>query len=262
MEKNLNKLRRQQGLSYQTYRGLGDKSTIVNDKKPQECICKCRYDCNINFNKEMRLNLCKMYYALNDQQRQKDYICKLVREESIKRSRSVTGNQRQCNFMYFLQIDELDIRVCKEFFLKTLSISEKFVRNTISLKSLIGTFCGTDNRGKHEPWNKTPVDQVSVVRQHIASFPAVESHYTRQKSTRWYLSSDLSLQIMYDQYCATAGDNAVSFGKYRHIFTNNFNLSFHVPKKDQCSVCTKYVNLTGQSKIDFEPTYNDHLQKK
>jgi len=27
---------------------------------------------------------------------------------------------------------------------------------------------------------------------------------------------------------------------YRKIFCVNYNLSFHKPKKDQCSVCTRY----------------------
>ena len=32
----------------------------------------------------------------------------------------------------------------------------------------------------------------------------------------------------------------ITLSMYRHIFNHEYNFSFHVPKKDQCNLCTKY----------------------
>jgi len=51
---------------------------------------------------------------------------------------------------------------------------------------------------------------------------------------------------------------------YRRVFNEEFNLSFHVPKKDQCNLCTKYYTadhdgvLTEKMKDEF----NLHQQRK
>jgi hypothetical protein len=62
------------------------------------------------------------------------------------------------------------------------------------------------------------------------------------------LSSFTSLVLdgtrkMYDLYvkeCQQKGKWAVKHHKYREIFCNEYNLSFHVPKKDQCINCNDY----------------------
>ena len=38
----------------------------------------------------------------------------------------------------------------------------------------------TDQRGRHEPKNKTPEEDVQFVRAHIQSFPTESSHYCRK----------------------------------------------------------------------------------
>ena len=43
---------------------------------------------------------------------------------------------------------------------------------------------------------------------------------------------------------------------YRQIFCNEFNLSFLVPKKDQCMTCTKFANLTGDVSICAAKLYH------
>lgn len=45
-------------------------------------------------------------------------------------------------------------RTCKQFFLRTLDISDKMVRCTLGRKTH-GTFSGEDKRGRHSPKNKT-----------------------------------------------------------------------------------------------------------
>jgi hypothetical protein len=50
------------------------------------------------------------------------------------------------------------------------------------------------------PHNKTPTQDRDIVRQHIESFPTMESHYTRKDSNKQYLSCDLSIRKMVDLY--------------------------------------------------------------
>lgn len=49
---------------------------------------------------------------------------------------------------------------------------------------------------------------------------------------------------------------------YRNIFNNDFNISFFVPKKDQCDQCTAY-KLTEESKREeLNEPHIRHLQEK
>jgi len=57
-----------------------------------------------------------------------------------------------------------------------------------------------DGRGKHVPNNKTPERQLNLIRQHINSYPRMESHYCRQTTKRQYLDSSLSVAKMYEQF--------------------------------------------------------------
>jgi hypothetical protein len=62
----------------------------------------------------------------------------------------------------------------------------------------------------------------------------MESRYARKDSNQKFLSSSLNIRKMYDLYvkeCQQKGKWAVKHHKYREIFCNEYNLSFHVPKK-------------------------------
>jgi hypothetical protein len=90
--------------------------------------------------------------------------------------------------------------------------------------------------------------------EHIKSLclPAMESHYARKDSNWKFLSSSLNICKMYDLYvkeCQQKGKRAVKHHKYREIFCNEYNLSFHVPNKDQCINCNddNTVYLTRSS---------------
>ena len=85
------------------------------------------------------------------------------------------------------------------------------------------------------PANKTPPEAELEVKRHIESFPTLESHYARKDSQRKYLPGDLNVAKMYQLYVdqvKAKGKDPVSISVYRHIFNNDFNLAFHMPKKD------------------------------
>jgi hypothetical protein len=103
------------------------------------------------------------------------------------------------------------------------------------------------------------------IRDHINSFPRMDAHYTRADSNRQFLGSDLNISRMYDLYkeaCGTAATQPVKLGVYRKVFCNEFNLSFHQPRKDVCSKCERYDNAGSDEKAAIEAEYKEHLERK
>ena len=66
--------------------------------------------------------------------------------------------------------------------------------------------------------NKTPSQVLLKIREHILSFPRVESHYCRKSRGKEYLPANLSLPKMYALYKLREGENAASEKIYRKEF--------------------------------------------
>lgn len=49
--------------------------------------------------------------------------------------------------------------------------------------------------------------------------------------------------------------------QYREIVNKNYNLGFHIPKKDQCEVCHIYRNNLEPTSDD-KKSYEDHVNVK
>lgn len=62
-------------------------------------------------------------------------------------------------------------------FENTLCISNKVVINALK-ETETGGIVKQDERGKHTPTNKTPLETFENVKQHISSFLQYESHYS------------------------------------------------------------------------------------
>lgn len=59
----------------------------------------------------------------------------------------------------------------------------------------------TDKRGKHNSHHRINSDLVKQVKNHIESFPAQESHYSRSDNHgKLFLSENLSIRRMYHLY--------------------------------------------------------------
>ncbi|ELU02205.1 hypothetical protein CAPTEDRAFT_212417 [Capitella teleta] len=153
------------------------------------------------------------------------------------------------------------LHVCQISFNGTLGIKSKFVARSLLKLSKEG-IVSSDARGVHA---KPKVDEALVqgVCSHIKSFVPIPSHYCRPESNRTYLSSELSVAEMhrlYEAQCSAAGNEAVKTSTYRRIFLDNFNISFHTPKKDMCSLCEKFKNT--HDKEPLQETYDLHIQRK
>ncbi|KAJ8940472.1 hypothetical protein NQ314_010719 [Rhamnusium bicolor] len=255
-EKNIIKKKRSLGEPYES----GGKKRPA--KMPKEIDCtSCKYKCNQKFDLEYRKLLSANYWKF-DYCRQKDFILSCVKGTAPK-CRKPRTNSREPKGMsryYFFKKDEEEIRVCKSFFLKTLCISHGPVDRAFKGRNEHGSFKSPDRRGRKEPANKTPGVDIQEVKNHIESFPVMESHYCRETNQRQYLDPTLSITKMYNLYvqeCENNNKNKVSEAIYRKIFCTDYNLAFFKPKKDQCSTCEKYKN-----KLISEVEYKEHLRRR
>lgn len=83
------------------------------------------------------------------------------------------GNMRE------FEVNGKVIRVCKTFFLNTLSISQTFV-TTALIKKKSGGIVSADERGRHCHHIRVPDFVRDSVCDHISQFPIEESHYSRE----------------------------------------------------------------------------------
>ena len=56
----------------------------------------------------------------------------------------------------------------------------------------------------------------------------------------------------------------VSHAVYRKLFNEEYNFSFHVPKKDQCALCINYYRNKDQDTLAMEmkDEYEKHQSRK
>lgn len=114
------------------------------------------------------------------------------------------------------------------------------VRTTLDKLQATGVIV-PDGRGGRQGRNAVQDAQIKLMMNaHIDRCPRVESHYCRSGTTKEYLHPDLNIKKMYEMYKAANPEEHIgSEEKYRLIFESR-NLSFHSPKKDQCSLCMSY----------------------
>lgn len=258
---NVAKRKRADGLPYKS------RSKDRPAKVPQNINCsKCKFKCSDHFDENTRNELCRHYWNLDFVGR-KNLILANVSVERPKRVLAVKNKREQRAYTkkcYFMNNDA-KIQVCQNFFTKTLNIGPSVIFDAVKKRSSTGNFNAVDNRGKHEPSNKTKPQIMEEIRRHIESFPCVESHYTRKDTNKKYLAADLNIRKMYTLYkqlCQEENKEAANELTYRRVFATEYNLSFFVPKKDQCTICTNYENADEEKKTSMKKIYTEHIQRK
>lgn len=251
--KILRKIKRLSGQKYERVETKRKKEIrICPAKTVREVDCsKCRKKCSNFISNEKRQMLFQSYYELGSYARQQDYICQRIQAQPTDKRRDYKG-VKNVSSSYSFEIDGTIHSVCKRFFLATLNISEKKVRLAMQRKSAAGTFEGDDKRGRHPPANKTSQAAISGIHRHIDTYPALD---IRKDSTKRYLPSGLNVALMYRQYlefCKAKNVPKISSGVYRMVLKRDFNLAFHIPKKDHCKIGTKNSLLSAEEKVEFK----------
>lgn len=149
------------------------------------------------------------------------------------------STRRQNNAFYF-EINNEKIRVCKLFFKNTLSINDRPIRTVINKRDLHHPqFLVNDLRGKHRNHYKLDDELKESVRQHIQSIPRIPSHYCRANTTKDFIEGGLTVAELHRNYKKSRqelGMAAANYVMYNKIFNEEFNISFFIPKKDQCEL--------------------------
>ncbi|QQP40799.1 Uncharacterized protein FKW44_014967 [Caligus rogercresseyi] len=262
-KRNIKKRLRISGQSYANGKNINVPARKVKEK---DCAA-CRYKCNSNFPEPERQNIFDQFWSMVDVSRQKDFIINHTVTTIKKRQTTQTESKRKNSIEYRLTTQGDQIRTCKDFFLKTLDITEKFARSALDGQSSINLgISPPSTHGKHAPANKISEKRKNLIRNHINSFPTIESHYCRKDTTRQYLGENLNTSKMYDLYVSKCNNewevSAEKISLYRHIFNTEFNLGFHQPTKDACKYCEWFKGLNDHEKEVNLEEYNAHQNRK
>ena len=166
--------------------------------------------------------------------------------------------------------------VCRQAFMRIHGITSGRVQH-IAYYAQNSPTPPIDKRGKHANPRATTEEVKQQIHQHIMSFPTIESHYGREKSTkgRKFLSSHLSVAQMHELYLESyepeihaklkRGESAQPLVKYEYYleyFNTNFNFSFGLPKSDTCATCDELnVKISDSANSEEKHKYQDQKQK-
>nr|CAH7767959.1 unnamed protein product [Callosobruchus chinensis] len=231
--------------------------------KPRCDQSKCIQEC-ISIDEEQRKNMFEAFYGTGSLQLQREFIVRYVEAQKVKRRRTQADNSRRTlTLSYTLPKGNGKVSVCKTMFINTLGISEKTLRTAMSKRTEEGVVEKERRGGRIKDLKEKDEKVRGSVLEHIQRFPRMESHYCRKSTTREYLYADLTVKKMFSLYEEeNAGkDTMCSYHTYRRVF-RSLNLSFHHPKKDQCSLCMTYRQGTDEQKRAIETVFVEHTNQK
>ncbi|KAK3932989.1 Penicillin-binding protein PbpB [Frankliniella fusca] len=230
-KKQIRKTAKNCGQEYVSARG---KTVSAKQMKPG---CSCKFDCLHRITEEQREHSFRTFWNLGDHDRQWEFI---RAHSKSKPTKSIKG-KRNFHRTFYLH----GVKVCKKMFTSTLSICHSWIDSAYShVNSTKGNTSTPDKRGRHQnhPVAVTP-EKINSVKDHVAEFPRMPSHYCRQRTKKEYLENGLSLKQMAKQYSSWAerknlpAKSIASPRQYVDIVNSHFNLGFLKPKKDQCKLC-------------------------
>lgn len=186
------------------------------------------------------------FYSSNNKIEQDHFIVRYTIQKAPKRFRGKHGEASKKTLVstFYVKTKSGNVQVCKGAFMSILGIGKSRLQR-LCKQNMHSCVSPREKRGGDTKSKKYEIRKQSVM-EFIRKLPSLESHYTRGKSTRQYLSSDLSITKLWKHYNEEAQDNLkVKYVYFRNIFNYNFNLSFKSPATDVCSTC---ISLKSQIK--------------
>lgn len=199
-----------------------------------------KVNCRDKLSPEKQEQIFNQFWALGNFNLRIAYVAGLITIQNKKSTSHIKSTKaprnRLYSYCYYVDTQNVyvyveNVYVCQKCFKSTLDETDRFIRTVISKKlESPGTVTKQDLRGKSTPPNKYSAEKISAVLDHINSFPAYQSHYTRKVSTIKYLQADLNISTMYRLYTEQTTES-VSLSKYSETF-KSLNLKFKKPKVD------------------------------
>ena len=177
---------------------------------------------------EDRKNIYDEFRQLSSYEAQWQFIGSHVVSQNKSRCTSKGPSRREKTFVYYFTAHGEKIKVCREFFLSTLHVTEGMVKSAVNKLSPQG-ICQEDKRGRKPPKNKLSPEGEDFLRSHITSYPTI----TKKNTNKKFLDSQLTVVDMHKNYvnkCKDLNMKPVSAEKYRLVF-KEYNLSFQKVKK-------------------------------
>ena len=120
-------------------------------------------------------------------------------------------------------------------------------------------------RGRHSKKTPSSAEEKNIIRQQIASFPSVESHYCSKDSQSMSLGASIELVKNVPplpRQRKKVGAESVYFTSYCEIFRTEFDVGFHDPSIDNCDFCVHFENMTDAEKVEQQEQYDGHHRNK
>lgn len=204
------------------------------------CDNSCRKKCKDKIAETQRIKIHDLYWKMTWKEQRYFIINNTSCEKPVKIK--VFGDNeekknRSKSIKYFLTNETgAKINVCKIFFLTTLGYcksNEKVVRNAVNNKDLIPY----DGRGHNQKKHK--IDH-HLLQRHIETFKPTISHYRREHApNKRYLSSEITIQFMFDDFLVKHPNEPVSYDLYRKVI-KDMNISFAKLGHEECEICELY----------------------
>lgn len=256
------KVLRNSGKAYQSL--SKSKKQVPERKVGPPCGEKCRLKCKDKIDEISRQQLFDAFWGLGNLERQREFVVRHSQPIKPKYRYSSTQDFRALNTAFYFEVNGCKIRVCKPFFKSTLDLSYKAIKTALKKQTESGVI-QADLRGKHA--NHPTIDpqiKKSVI-DFINCIPRIESHYLRAQTSREFISCDKSLADIYRDYKRFRERDELpvaTSSTFNRIFNTEFNISFFVPKKDQCDLCERYKNSDEEEKRKLSQEYEEHLKEK
>lgn len=148
------------------------------------------------------------------------------------------NSRRQATIYFTLPNGKGDIlQVCKKTFLNVFRITKRRIETIVKAKKS-GELTFTEKRGNKKKNRKFSKDDENLIIEHVNSFPKEQSHYSRSKSNKEYLSQDLNINRLFRAFQEKYSNSHITYRYYYETFKTFFpNISFHHPRSDTCNTC-------------------------
>lgn len=208
------KIKRNSGLSYKTAKGK-----LIKDRR---CIPleSCRMKCREKLKYSDQYNIFKRYWSLGSYNARVLYISGLMELKDVKfrSAKTISNKKRSHSCSYHVDVNGISTSVCQKCFRFIHGETDNFLKTVMKKKLNTDENLNLlDKRGKTVPLSKISESKIAEIKNHIYSFPAYVSHYSRRHTSQKYFSSDLNISKLYKLYTEKYNDS-VSLTKYTEIF--------------------------------------------
>jgi hypothetical protein len=184
-------------------------------------LSECRFKCKDKIPLFAQRELFETYWTLGSYNQRVLYISALIeiKNKKIQRLNKHPTNPRtrKYHFQYFVDYENVKVRVCQKCFRTCFDETESFLKSVANKKIGHPITSIKDNRGSDGSINKLPENRLNLIKAHINSFPAYESHYTRRDTTCKYFEAHLSVALMHRLYMEKYPSEIVSRTTYSQI---------------------------------------------